>query len=85
MHWEAHEFGIPKVPRNRRWHLVVDTGRDETMDFVKEGQETELEDQITYAAEARSIIVLIGKVHEELDRSRKDRGKKDKGSSKEKI
>lgn len=85
MHWEAHEFGIPKVPRNRRWHLVVDTGRDETMDFVKEGQETELEDQITYAAEARSIIVLIGKVHEELDRSRKDRGKKDKGSSNEKI
>ena len=90
MHWEAHEFGMPKVPRNRRWHLVVDTGQEETMDFVSAGQEPELEDQMTYTVKGRSIVVLMGKVHEALNRSMKDRGKNDKrsddkGSSDEKV
>ncbi len=64
MHWEPHEFGMPKVPRDRKWHLVVDTGRQEAMDFFKEGQEPELEDQMLYQVEARSVVVLIGKIHE---------------------
>ncbi len=90
MNWEAHEFGMPKVPRNRRWHLVVDTGQEETMDFVSAGQEPELEDQMTYTVKGRSIVVLMGKVHEALNRSMKDRGKNDKrsddkGSSDEKV
>lgn len=73
MHWESHEFGMPKTPRNRRWHLVVDTGRPETMDFAEEGQEPELEDQMTYLAEARSIVVLIGKLYKEPDKRGKDK------------
>lgn len=76
MHWEPHEFGMPKLPRNRRWHVVVDTGRKETMDFFQTGQEPELEDQMMYQAEARSVIVLIGKVHPELEKEPKSRKKK---------
>ena len=59
-----HEVGMPKVPRDRKWHLVVDTGRQEAMDFFKEGQEPELEDQMLYQVEDRSVVVLIGKIHE---------------------
>ncbi len=80
MHWESHEFGMPKVPRDRKWHLAVDTGHLETMNFYREGQEPELEDQMTYKVEARSIVVLIGTVCQESEKE-----KKSKGSSNEKV
>lgn len=80
MHWESYEFGMPKVPRNRRWHLVVDTGRPESKDFYKEGQEPELEDQMVYAAQPRSVVVLIGKVCQESGKENRS-----EGTSNEKI
>ena len=69
---------------------MVDTGQEETMDFVSAGQEPELEDQMTYTVKGRSVVVLMGKVHEALNRSMKDRGKNDKrsddkGSGDEKV
>lgn len=80
MHWESHEFGMPKVPRDRKWHLAVDTGRQEAMDFYEDGQEPELEDQVTYNVEARSVVVLIGKLCRE---SEKEKGSK--GNSNENV
>lgn len=68
MHWEPHELGLPKLPKNRRWHLVVDTGDGQTMDFAPTGKEPQLEDQLMYQAAPRSVAVLIGKVDPELEK-----------------
>ncbi len=73
MHWEPHSFALPKLPKGRRWHLVVDTGRKESENFWENGNEPMLEEQRTYEAEPRSIVVLMGKTHPELEEELKTR------------
>lgn len=73
MHWEPHPFALPKLPKGRRWHLVVDTGRKESENFQENGNEPMLEEQMTYEAEPRSIVVLMGKMHPELEEEPKVR------------
>lgn len=73
MHWEPHSFALPKLPKGRRWHLVVDTGRKESENFQENGNEPMLEEQMTYEAEPRSIVVLMGKMHPELEEEPKAR------------
>lgn len=73
MHWEPHQFALPKLPKGRRWHLVVDTGRKESENFQENGNEPMLEEQRTYEAEPRSIVVLMGKMHPELEEELKTR------------
>lgn len=73
MHWEPHQFALPKLPKGRRWHLVVDTGRKELENFQETGNEPMLEEQMTYEAEPRSIVVLMGKMHPELEEEPKMR------------
>ena len=55
------------------WHLVVDTGRKESENFRENGNEPMLEEQMTYEAEPRSIVVLMGKMHPELEEESKAR------------
>lgn len=73
MHWEPHLFALPKLSKRRRWHLVVDTGRKESENFQENGNEPMLEEQRTYEAEPRSIVVLMGKMHPELEEEPKAR------------
>lgn len=73
MHWEPHPFALPKLSKGRRWHLVVDTGRKESENFQENGNEPMLEEQMTYEAEPRSIVVLMGKMHPELEEELKTR------------
>ena len=73
MHWEPHLFALPKLSKGRRWHLVVDTGRKESENFQENGNESMLEEQMTYEAEPRSIVVLMGKMHPELEEEPKVR------------
>lgn len=73
MHWEPHSFALPKLPKGRRWHLVVDTGRKESENFRENGNEPMLEEQMTYEAEPRSIVDLMGKMHPELEEEPKAR------------
>lgn len=73
MHWEPHSFALPKLSKGRRWHLVVDTGRKESENFQENGNEPMLEEQMTYEAEPRSIVVLMGKTHPELEEEPKVR------------
>lgn len=73
MHWEPHLFALPKLSKGRRWHLVVDTGRKESENFQENGNEPMLEEQMTYEAEPRSIVVLMGKMHPELEEEPKVR------------
>lgn len=64
MHWESHEFGLPRLPKNRMWHVAIDTSLGSVNGYYEAGQEPCLEDQKTYAVNERSIAVLIGKVYE---------------------
>lgn len=57
MHWENHEFDLPKLMKEDKWHLVIDTSNENN---TEESYEC-LENQRTYLVKARTIIMLIGK------------------------
>lgn len=88
MHWEPHEFGPPRLPKNRLWHVSIDTGRDDINGYYSDGQEPLLENQKVCTVQGRSIVVLVGKVHRELEeettKKQTTRSKKEKADN-EKI
>ncbi|BCN30257.1 alpha-amylase family glycosyl hydrolase [Anaeromicropila herbilytica] len=51
MHWENHDFDLPKLPMNREWTVLIDTS-----DSL-----SELTNQRKCNVQSRSIVVLIGK------------------------
>lgn len=55
MHWEKHEFALPSLPKDKKWHLVTDTNENK---FYAE--ELLLKDQRSYLAQARTVVILIG-------------------------
>ena len=61
MHWDSHEFGLPNLPKNYRWHIAVDTDQAERNGFYEFGKEPVLEDQKKFTVEGRAIAVLLGK------------------------
>jgi isoamylase len=61
MHWEAHSFEIPVLPKGLAWHLFADTGATTPEDIAVPGEELLLYDQRSYQVEARSIVILVGK------------------------
>ena len=61
MHWEPHEFGLPHLPRNRRWYVAIDTSLGQINGYYEMGNEPLLEEQNRYMVKERSIVVLIGK------------------------
>lgn len=36
MHWEPHEFALPKISRDMQWHLCLDTALSETVEEAEE-------------------------------------------------
>lgn len=61
MHWVEHEFGLPTLPPNLKWHLAINTNTTNEPSIYEEGTEPELKDQRILAIKARTILVLIGK------------------------
>lgn len=64
MHWEPHEFGPPRPPKGRRWHVAVDTSLSQINGYYPPGEEPIAQDQRRYLVNGRSVVVLIGKAHE---------------------
>ncbi len=64
MHWEPHEFGLPKLPRDQRWHLLVDTENAGEEGYFRGEEEPALKEQKQYKVSERSIVVLIGRHYE---------------------
>lgn len=81
MHWEAHEFALPNLPRGQQWHLAADTSNEEVNGFMPEGQEPCLENQKQTLVRERSIVVLIGKTvpGQEGDKTTEKRRKRQGG------
>lgn len=61
MHWEPHEFALPNLPKNMKWHVAMNTDDKEVNGIYEEGKEPGAENQKHYLVEARTIVVFIGK------------------------
>ena len=60
MHWEPHEFALPKLPKDMKWHIAIRT--DEEKDGIyPEGRELLLPEQKKTMIPPRTIVVFIGK------------------------
>lgn len=57
MHWELHEFALPKLPKGMNWHLLTDTEAW----TIHEGKEPLLSDQQCRIVEPRSVQIYISK------------------------
>lgn len=60
MHWEPHEFGLPRLEKGQLWHRVFDTSLG-TAGYWAEGAEPVLENQVSVEVPPRSIQVFCGK------------------------
>lgn len=58
MHWEDHVFDLPTLPKNMKWHVLLDTTVDKV---VKDIELVPLSSQNKYEVKDKSIAVLIGK------------------------
>jgi isoamylase len=60
-YWDALVFELPKLPKGMYWHLAVDTFRNSPEDILPQGDEPRLKAQGQITAQARSLVVLLGK------------------------
>lgn len=56
MHWEKHEFDLPKLPDNMQWHVLADTTEDRIRNELKP-----IANQKQYLVNSRSAVVFVGK------------------------
>lgn len=55
MHWVPHSFALPKLPKGKKWHLILDT--EQETGFVPEKV---LDDQQEALVKERSIQIFVG-------------------------
>lgn len=60
MHWEPHEFALPKLPKGLLWHVAFNTDESGQNGIYKEGEELLLKEQKQFMVPARSIVVFAG-------------------------
>ncbi len=60
MHWEPHEFALPKLPAGLAWHLCLNTDEEARNGIYESGSEPEAEDQKRFLVPPRSIVVFGG-------------------------
>jgi len=61
MHWESHNFEIPRLPEGKSWYVSANTDMPEGNDIFASGDEQLLEDQAECMVGQRSVVILIGK------------------------
>ena len=64
MHWEPHEFALPKLPKGMQWHIAIRSD-EEKGGIYPEGTEPLLTEQKKYMIPSRTIIVFLGRKAEE--------------------
>ena len=57
MHWEDHDFALPKLPKNKKWKKLMTTGKKDS-DISGSAENTV---DAVYRIEKRSIAVFISK------------------------
>lgn len=61
MHWEAHDFELPRLPAPRRWHSFANTSLPAPQDICQPGQEMRLREQQQIRVGPRSVVILSGR------------------------
>jgi isoamylase len=61
MHWEPHEFELPRLPAGARWHTFANTALPPPEDAWPAGLEPVLTDQRRILVGDRSVVVLVGR------------------------
>ena len=61
MHWESHNFELPRLRDGRRWLLFADTFRESPDDIHAPGAERPLRAQRNLAVGPRSVVILVGR------------------------
>ena len=60
MHWESHEFALPKLFKNRRWKLFLCTDGDASQENpTQEGVSPDSAAQSVVTLPARSVTIYI--------------------------
>lgn len=59
MHWEPHQFDLPNLPKEERWHVVFHTDKDEINGMYPRGEEPLAEGR-RYLIPPRTIVVFMG-------------------------
>jgi glycogen operon protein len=49
MHWEKHEFELPKLPNGKKWKVIIDTSKEDDIDKLADK---------TLVVDERCIVVL---------------------------
>ena len=60
MHWEPHEFALPKLPKGMMWHLAFNTDDNENNGIYRHGEEPVLKNQKQFMVPPRCVVVFIG-------------------------
>ena len=60
MHWEPHEFALPKLPKGMMWHLAFNTDANENNGIYRHGEEPVLKNQKQFMVPPRCVVVFIG-------------------------
>ncbi len=61
MYWEPHQFELPHLYNNWRWHMFADTSALDQPEIYKPGSEPVLSDQDSILVNARTVIILVGR------------------------
>ncbi|NJO43097.1 MAG: glycogen debranching protein GlgX [Cyanobacteria bacterium CRU_2_1] len=61
MHWEAHGFGLPKLPIGMKWHIFVNTFMQPPEDSWDPKSEPALAEQTWVMVGERSVVILVGR------------------------
>lgn len=86
MHWNTHEFGLPKLPEGYLWSVVIDSSAERLKGLIPKEEEKPLEDQKTLAVPERSVMVLRGRKYRDVkakDAGKRKKAEKPKASAKE--
>lgn len=79
MHWEAHEFALPNLPKGMKWQVAIDTSSKDVNGIYVEGSEAQIKKQKQCMVPARTIMVLVsGQMDEKEEKERREKEKKEK-------
>ncbi|MCA9934156.1 MAG: glycogen debranching protein GlgX [Ardenticatenaceae bacterium] len=61
MHWEDHQFSLPRLPVHQKWHTFVNTSVPHPNDICTPDKEPVLANQKHLLIAARSVVILVGR------------------------
>lgn len=58
-HWDSQSFALPLLPKQNRWHVVMDTSRKNS--FLEQDEQMLASDAKCYTVPPRAVVILEGR------------------------